>query len=482
MKKVSLTVKEEKRYRIIKNVVNGKTTKRRAEVELGVTRRTIDRLILCYKNDGKDGFIHGNAGRSPINKLSKETEHRIIQLYTNKYEGFNFNHFREFLNELEGINISESTLRNVFKTNLVLSPKAHKQTRRMFRAELKAKEKKRELLSKRDQHTLQVLEDVDKLKAHPSRSRMKYAGELVQMDASKETWFGNKKSTLHIAIDDQTGSAVGGHFALEETLRGYYEVLGQILRDYGAPAKILTDRRTVFTYNSKRKEDSPSTENPLTRFGYACKTLGTELAVTSVPQAKGRVERLIQTFQDRLHSELRLAQIKTIPEANEFLAEFINRYNEQFASQVKPSMSVFEKQLTAKEIDQILIIAEERTINSGHAIAYDNKRYLTLDGGEFKFLPRGTKVLVVKSFSGKMYATTDDDRVYSLYCLPRSQFHSPVFDNPQEAPVTKCRKVKVPAITHPWRRMNYRDYLNSLGISQAQTTQLVNNRYPQTQH
>ena len=478
MKKVELTMNELERYRVIKNVVSGKTTKQRAEVVLNLSRRQINRLIIRYKEKGKAGFVHGNVGRSPVNKLSEHDRQQIIHLYTTKYAGFNFNHFREFLAELEGIHISETTLRKLFRTSLVLSPKAHRHTKRMVKAALIVKEKKQAVLSQRDSKTLQTLETVDKLKAHPSRPRMKDAGELIQMDASKELWFGAKKATLHIAIDDQTGQVVGVAFAAEETLRGYYEVLGQILRDYGAPAKILTDRRTVFTYNAKRKEDSPSTENPLTRFGYACKTLGTELAVTSVPQAKGRVERLIQTFQDRLRSELHLAQIKTIAEANEFLNEFTKRYNEQFASPIKASMSVFEKQLSAQEIDRILIIAEERTINNGHTIAYANNRYLPIENGEFKLLPPHTKVLVVQSFSGKLYVTTDDDAVYNLFRLPRSQFISQVFDQPQTALRPRTRKTRTPAITHPWRRMNYRDYLDSIGIPHARARQLVNKSYP----
>ncbi|MGX5816517.1 DDE-type integrase/transposase/recombinase, partial [Lacticaseibacillus rhamnosus] len=173
--------------------------------------------------------------------------------------------------------------------------------------------------------TLSAIEAVENIKAHPERPRKRYAGELVQMDASCEHWFGTQKATLHAAIDDQSGNVVGGYFAQQETLSGYYHVFAQILRNYGAPAEFLTDRRTVF--NSNKKEGSPSTENPLTRFGYACQTLGTELLVTSVPQGKGRIERLLETFQDRLTSELRLHNVNTIADANRFLVGFIKRHN-----------------------------------------------------------------------------------------------------------------------------------------------------------
>ncbi|QVI38055.1 ISNCY family transposase [Lacticaseibacillus casei] len=476
MKKVVLTMKEEERYRVIKAVVNGKTPVQRAAVKLKRSERTIYRLIKLYKQQGKDGFIHGNAGREPANKRNAQLERQIIRLYTNKYAGFNIAHFHEFLTTAEQIAISESSLRLLFRRHHILSPKAHKATKRRIKRELKEKEKKSKLLSKRDEATLSAIEVVENIKAHPERPRKHYSGEQVQMDASWEYWFGTQKTTLHAAIDDQSGNVVGGYFAKQETLSGYYHVFAQVLRDYGAPAEFLTDRRTVF--NSNKKEGSPSTENPLTRFGYACQTLGTELSVTSIPQAKGRIERLLETFQDRLTSELRLHNITTIADANRFLVGFIKRYNDRFASTIKSSMSVFDKQLTPKEIDNILIIANERSIGHGHCVRFDNKRYLPHRNGELVYLPPHTKVLVIKSFTGRLYMTTDDDQVYDLFCVPKEQFMSAKFDlAPAVAPTPK-RTRKIPAITHPWRRANYRDYLDSLGINRARVKQLVAERYP----
>lgn len=475
MKKVDLTMKELERYRVIKAVANNKTSVKRAAVKLKRSERTIYRMIKVYREQGKEGFIHGNAGRAPANKRPDAENRRIIHLYETKYEDFNFSHYLEFLNEEECIPISESSLRQLLRQHLILAPKAWKTTKHKVHAAIKAKEKTVTQLSKRDEHTLQVIEEVEAQKAHPERPRKKYAGELVQMDASWEFWFGPRKVTLHIAIDDQSGTIVGAHFAQQETLRGYFSVFAQILRKYGAPAEFLTDRRTVF--NSNRKEGSPSTENPLTRFGYVCKTLGVELSVTSVPQAKGRVERLIETMQDRLRSELRLKEITTIADANRFLESFVERYNQRFASPIKSSMSVFEKQLKPKEIDHTLIIANERTIGHGHCIQFENKRYIPIRDGEYVYLTPHTKVLVIKSFTGKLYMTTDDDKVYDLFCIPRHQFKSATFDYKHEVKPAIKRRSRIPAITHPWRRMNYRDWLDSIGVDEKTSRLLVNDRY-----
>ncbi|MDV2625998.1 integrase, partial [Lacticaseibacillus rhamnosus] len=130
MKKVVLTMREEERYRVIKAVVNGKTSIQRAAVRLKRSERTIYRLIQLYKHQGKDGFIHGNAGREPANKRNAQLERQIIHLYTNKYAGFNIAHFYEFLTTDEQITISESSLRLLFRKKQILSPKAHKATKR----------------------------------------------------------------------------------------------------------------------------------------------------------------------------------------------------------------------------------------------------------------------------------------------------------------------------------------------------------------
>lgn len=162
------------------------------------------------------------------------------------------------------------------------------------------------------------------------------------MDASPHLWFGTSITHLHLAIDDATGKILGAYFDTQETLNAYYQITHQILIDYGIPAKFLTDRRTVFEY--KRKNASSDEEDTFTQFSYACHQLGIELECTSVPQAKGRVERLNQTLQSRLVIELRLAGITTIEEANEFLKSYLKEFNAMFSLPINDTKTVFEKQ------------------------------------------------------------------------------------------------------------------------------------------
>ncbi|MGF3215200.1 ISNCY family transposase, partial [Facklamia sp. P12945] len=197
-------------------------------------------------------------------------------------------------------------------------------------------------LTQRELSLLKEVQLVEGKKAHPSRSRKKYAGELIQMDASQHVWFGTEKAFLHVAIDDASGEIVGAFFDKQETLAAYYEVSAQFLENKGIPVEILTDNRTIFKAGRKEK-GSLSDQRTLTQYGYMCQNLGIVLSTTSIPQAKGRVERVFNTLQDRLISEMRLANIQTLAEANHFLIQFIPLFNQRFAFQLKDNRNVFQK-------------------------------------------------------------------------------------------------------------------------------------------
>ena len=146
------------------------------------------------------------------------------------------------------------------------------------------------------------------------------------MDATPYEWVPEQIWHLHLAIDDASGIVTGAWFDTQETLNGYYHVFEQILTDYGIPYKFLTDKRTVLTY--KKKGDLSDDKDTYTQFAYACKQLGTQLESSSVPQAKGRIERLNQTLQSRLPTKLRLAGVTDINKANEYLHHYIKEFNE----------------------------------------------------------------------------------------------------------------------------------------------------------
>ena len=422
MRKADLKMNELQKYEIIKNLVQKDGNKLRAAKKLGCDIRTIYRLINIYKTKGKYGFIHGNRNKKPTTCIESSLKNEIILLYTNKYKDFNISHFKDMLEEKENILISYGSLYQLLYKEKLYSPKIHKQT--------KKKIKKAEL---RKQHTSLSDKEINEIvshqialeDAHPRRERAKYFGELLQMDASNHIWFGNSKTHLHLSIDDATGAIVGAYFQKEETLHGYYTIFKQILEKYGIPFKFLTDNRTVFNYNSNGQ--SSSERDVLTQFGYACKTFGVSLETTSVPQAKGRVERVFETIQSRLVNEMKLDNIQTIEEANIFLKKFIPRFNKRFALPFNNIKSVFEKQPSPSLINNTLAVLEERTIDNGNSIKYKNKYYQPFKHDRMEcFIPK-TKCLVINCYDGTLLATVDDE-VYQLKELSRNERFSKEFD------------------------------------------------------
>ena len=402
---------EQKKYEVIKALAdhpNG--SKDRAALTLGCTKRHINRMLAGYRKEGKAFFVHGNKGRKPSSSIPEETRNTIIDLYRTKYYDANFQHFTELLAELEGIHVSTSSVRKILESYYILSPKVTKAKKKRIRQELLSK--KEQASSKKDadriQANLVAIED-----AHPRRPRCAYFGEMQQMDATPYEWIPGQVWHLHLAIDDATGAITGAWFDTQETLNGYYHVFHQILKDYGIPYKFFTDRRTVFTY---KKKNSPSLdEDTYTQFAYACKQLGVLLESSSVPQAKGRVERLNQTLQSRLPVELRLAEITTIEGANEFLHSYIKKFNAKFSLPSHNTKSVFEMQPTDEKINLILAVLNERTVDCGHCIQFQHDHYRMLDRrGMQVHYRKGTKVMVIRAFDGSLYCCVNDQDIYAL--------------------------------------------------------------------
>jgi hypothetical protein len=462
MRKVILSMKEMKKYTVIKKVADGEKNKNRAAIELGITKRHLNRLVAQYREFGKAAFVHGNRSRRPARALPQETRSKILELYTTKYEGANFKHYKELLERDEGITVSITTVTNILHSADIISPMAQRATKRWHKRKLKEQQEKKEI----KENTREIVEKkISPEFAHPSRPRKKYFGELVQMDASTHHWLSGieTKQTLHAAIDDHSGMIIGAYFTPEETLEGYYHVLHQILDNYGIPSKFFTDRRTVFEYESKVKK---SIENDtFTQFGYACNQLGIEIETSSVPQKKGRVERLFGTLQSRLITELKVAGITTIEAANEFLKSYLPIFNQQFGVGVNYSTSVFEKAPSAEKINIILGVRATRKVNYGHHLRFQNQQYLPVDENEKPaYYKKGTEALITIAFDGELYISIEE-RLYLAKKLETHELESPNFDVPEKK---EPKKKYIPPLEHPWKKDSFERYLRKIGKTQEE--------------
>lgn len=451
MRRIKLSMDGEKKYQVIKELIERDGNKNRAANRLSCTRRSIDRYIKGYKAYGKAFFLHGNSNRKPVHTIVSEVKDNIVDLYRNKYYDATYQHFTELLEEFEGIKVSEAIVRKTLKAQHLLSPQSTKKTRKEVRKLLE--EQKEAATSQKEKNRLQAL-IVDIEDAHARRPRCAYFGEMEQMDACIHPWFGGIDTALHIAVDDASGTITGAWFDKAETLDGYYHVFHQILMDYGIPLMFYTDRRTIFEY--KKKGGGLDENDTYTQFAYACKTFGVEIKTTSVSQAKGRVERMFLTLQSRLPTLLRLTGVATIAQANEYLKDYLPKFNKKFALDHSRMPSAFERKPSQETANLTLAVLTKRKVDSGHSIRFENKYYRTVNqtGLPVHFY-KGTEGLVVQTFDKSLYFSVED-RIYALEEIPEHELTSRNFDfsGSSSKPLSRY----IPPMSHPWKKASFEQF------------------------
>ena len=399
---------------IIRKAIAGEIRNKEAAARLRVTERYLRELKRDYAEKGEAALRHGNAGRAAANRTDPDTEERVASLYRTKYDGFNFRHFLELLRDEEGIRIGYATLHRILAGAGIPSPMARRKRRGGCE--------------------------------HPLRPRRAAFGELLQADASIHPWFGGGiKYALHGAVDDATGTVMGLRLDHEETLDGYYRMLESVLREHGIPAELYTDRRSVFEYRRLPERRRSEDKDAFTQFSRCCSDLGIGMIATSVPQAKGRIERLWRTLQSRLMGELRLRGIADIRSANAFLPEFEKRFNAEFASDPSAFPNAFRPAPAAGEIELLLSVRCERTADAGSSFSLRGERLQLRSGGRIVAVPKGSRVEFRTALDGRTYGIWKG-RAYEAAV---AQIPEKLFNNDVDA---KERKAWKPAPEHPWRR------------------------------
>ena len=271
---------------------------------MGVSERHTKRLLAAYRKHGAAALAHGNRGRRPHNAVPETAAAAVVKLASNGYAGANHSHFTELLQEREGIDLSRPTVRHILVKAGIGSPRSRRSHQHRFRSR-----------------------------------RMPQEGMLVQIDGSQHSWLEGRgpKLTLLIAVDDATGTVAQAVFRTTEDTRGYLVLLKGMVRQWGIPLALSSDRHAAFKYNARRKPVPVET----TQFARVMRDLGIQQIFALSPQAKGRVERMLETFQDRLVTELRLAGASIIDEANLVLQEFLPRFNARFSVAAEQPETVY---------------------------------------------------------------------------------------------------------------------------------------------
>lgn len=265
----------------------------------GLSIRQVRRLRRAYRKRGPRALVHGNRGHPSPRRIADAIRERLIRLARTTYADINFQHLSELLAEREGLTLSRPTIHRILRAAGLRSPRRRRPPRHRRR-----------------------------------RERMPQAGLLVQLDGSHHAWLARgPRLTLLAALDDATGEVLAAEFRAQEDTHGYLSLFRTIAQTKGIPVAVYSDRHSIFHRNKRTPltlaEQLRGGPDP-TQVGRALHELGIRWIPASSPQAKGRIERLFATFQDRLRAELRLARVHDREDANSFLADFLPRYHARF--------------------------------------------------------------------------------------------------------------------------------------------------------
>lgn len=326
---------------VVKRVESGLLTSGEGAQIVGLSTRQLRRIRRRFSDEGKQAVVHGNRGRAPSNKLSDEVRSQIVELRRAKYAGFNDQHFTEKLLSEEKIAASRPTIQRLLRREGIAAPQKRRARKHRRRRERKAQE-----------------------------------GLMLLWDGSRHDWLEGRGEWLCLvgAIDDATGQVMpGAHFGLQETSVAYLSTLRAIVMGKGVPLSIYQDRHSALQRNDENwtlEEELRGKQDP-TQVGRAMAVLGIEAIYALSPQAKGRVERLWKTFQDRLCSELRLAGATTIAEANEVLQRFIVDFNQRFGVEAKDAEPAWR--VLKLDADEACAFLYEATVGNDNAVRLEGE-------------------------------------------------------------------------------------------------------------
>lgn len=340
--KISLSEKHVTRHRILERLIRRELTEKEASELLGIGVRQVRRLKKKVRLGGITSLIHGNAGKPSWNKRPASTVDAIIRIYKTRYEGFNCLHFRDMLQEREGIMISEEPLRRIFIAYDL--PRKRRRTPRRFER----------------------------------RERKPQAGLLIQQDTSFHDWFGTGvPCALVAAIDDATSEVVFGKFFPTDGTLQNMEAMKVVTQTRGIAAAFYVDRAAHF--KTTRHESIHVQLTGMydeTQIARALKEVGVTLILALSPQAKGRVERLFETLQDRLIKELALAEVKTVADGNTFLSSWLPGFNRKFAVRPANPKPAYRSLPNHLRLELIFSVQEKRVVRADNTISFHGREYL----------------------------------------------------------------------------------------------------------
>lgn len=353
---------ELKRFELLKKVINKQITQLESSRLLSISQRQVRRIVRRIKNEGARGVIHKSRGQTNCRKFSENFKARVLGAYVKRYKGFGCSLACEKLAK-DQIFVNRETLRNWLLIENYLP-----------RRRIRRKHRQR-------------------------RERREYYGAMVQMDGSHHEWLEarGEKLVLMGYIDDATSRVFGRFYEYEGTIPALDSFKRYCLK-YGIPQSVYLDKHSTYKVNrsDQWKFDVLGQGTGLSVFARSLKELKVEVIHAHSPQAKGRVERLFRTLQDRLVKELRLANAKTIQEANTVLEKYLIDHNARYMVAPLKQANLHRRAPKPQELDEILSISKEHVLRNDFTVAHESRLYQVLNWTSAK------KVVVREYVDGRL--------------------------------------------------------------------------------
>lgn len=417
---VFVSNKDNAKLRVLSAVDRGEISVKEAATMLGLSTRQTKRVLRAWRTKGAAALVHGNRGRRPHNALPEELRQNVLQLLLSNYNDLSHQHASSVLRRYDGIAVSRSTVRRIREAAGIPSVVRRRMPKPRHR-----------------------------------RERMAQVGMLVQVDGSPHAWFGDRRYSLITAIDDATSIILGACFRPEEDADGYFLVLREVLRGYGIPVAIYSDKHSIHMPQQKADlsvQEQLANVQRKTQFGRCLEDLGIGQIFAHSPQAKGRVERAFRTLQDRLSKELRLASVSTIEDACAFLPRFIADYNAEFGVQPDNPDPAFRPVPIALDWDYVFSKRHLRQVMSDNTVSYEGRSIQILEGPTTRNYAK-CRVEVCIHLDGRLTVTYQRHRIagpLQFDDLPATRPPRATAKEPEPKPDRP--KPPKPAADHPWRK------------------------------
>jgi transposase len=412
-KLLQMSTQELSRVEVMQKLSEKRMSQKEAGAILHVSTRQIKRLLKIYRQKGAAGLVSRQRGCQSHNHLSEDVKKRALNLLKTKYRGFGPTLAHEKLVEKEKLKLSDESVRKLMIAEDLWTPR-------------KAK----------------------KIVTHQLRERRACFGELVQMDGSPHDWFEGRAAAcvLLVFIDDATGKLVQLRFVECESFFSYCQAAESYFKLYGKPVAFYSDKHGIFRVNVP----STGAGETLTQFGRAMQELDIQLICANSPQAKGRVERVIQTLQDRLPKEMQLRGIANTTKGNAYLPEFLQDFNQRFAVEARSSVNA-HRPLTAKEdLARILTWQETRTLSKNLTLQF-HKTVYQIQTKRPTYALRNAHVTVCVSAQEQMTILYNGKSLpFTIYAQQSMQAEIVSAKN-LDSQLNQKRMPTKPAPDHPWR-------------------------------